>query len=139
MKWEKNTAADIVMGTAAKVAEDMVHGTAAAIQDISRYHGMYKSMGGALEQAAVNLQKHMLRKKWMSGEDKKKLRRQISQIRAMAKICTRMALWCTTFGAGTISELKKFEMNRKLADVVKGIEADDEDPLDANDEPEEKD
>ena len=123
MKWKKNTAADIVMGTAAKVAEDMVHGTAAAIQDVSKYHGMYKSMAGALEKAADNLSRHMLRKKWMSSEDRKKLRKQINQIRAMSRICVKMMRWCTVFGAGTISELKRFEENRKLADVVSGIES----------------
>lgn len=131
MKWKKDTAADVVMGAAAKIAEDMVHGTAAAIQDISRYHSMYKSMAISLEKSADMLKKHMLRKKWMSREDRKKLRGQISQIKAMAKICLRMSLWCTNFGAGTISELKKFETNRKLADVVNGIEADDED-MDGN-------
>jgi hypothetical protein len=125
MKWKKETAADIVMGTAAKVAEDMVHGTASAVKDISEYHSMYRNMEGALNQAAGNLSKHMLRKKWMSKDDRKKLRAQISQIKAMAKICRRMMLWCSGFAGGTIMELKKFEGNRKLSEIVDSIESED--------------
>lgn len=122
MKWKKDTAADVVMGAAAKIAEDMVHGTAAAIEQISRYHYMYRSMGIELTKTADNLKRHMLGKKWMSKDDRKKLRGQISQIRAMAKICGKMQMWCTGFATGTITELRKFESNKKLSEIVKNIE-----------------
>lgn len=122
MKWEKDTAADIVMGAVAKLAEDMVHGTSASLQDISRYHGMYKNMTGSLERSADNLRKHMLRKKWMSREDKKALRMKIAQIRAVAKTCDRLRIWCAAYAAGTITELKKMEVNEKLAQIVSRIE-----------------
>lgn len=127
MKWKKDTAADIVMGAAAKVAEDMVHGTASAIRDISEYHSMYKNMERALNDASNNLKKHLLRKKWMSKEDRKAIRSRISQINAMAKICRRMQGWCSGFAGGTIMELKKFEGNKKLKDVVLGIETEETD------------
>ena len=53
MKWKKDTAADIVMGAAAKVAEDMVHGTAAAINPgLTRlpYTGAMAYQAGALDE-----------------------------------------------------------------------------------------
>lgn len=130
MKWEKETAADIVMGAAAKIAEDMVHGTAAAIQDISRYHSMFRSMSQSLGRAAANLQKHMLRKKWMSSADKKAIRSKINQIRAVARVCDRLQAWCAAYGTGSILVLKKMEMNEKLAKIVSRIEADSEDEQD---------
>lgn len=127
MKWEKDTAADIVMGAAAKIAEDMVHGTAAAVQDISRYHTMFKNMSRSLTASANGLQKHVLRKKWMAAADKKAVRLRISQIRAIARICDRLRSWCSAYAVGSIGELKKMEMDGKLTKIVSRIESESED------------
>jgi len=127
MKWEKETAADIVMGSAAKVAEDMVHGAAASIQDITEYHSMYRNMATTLNNGARNLRKHVLGKKWMSIEDKKAVRQKISQIRAVARVCRRMQVKCSEYAEGSIKELKKMEMNKKPAKIVSRIETSPDD------------
>jgi adenylylsulfate kinase-like enzyme len=127
MKWEKDTAADIVMGAAAKIAEDMVHGAAAAIQDMTRYHSVFKNMEHALNRSADNLRHHLLKKKWMSKEDRQAIRNKITQIRAIARVCMRLQDWCAGYATGSISELKKMEVNKKLARIVSRIESDTED------------
>jgi hypothetical protein len=127
MKWEKETAGDIVMGAAAKLAEDMVHGTVSSIKEISKYHSMYKNMAIALGKSAGNMRRHLLRKKWMSANDKKAIRLKITQIRMLARVCNRLQMWCTAYATGSINELKKMEMNKKLAKIVSRMEGVGED------------
>lgn len=125
MKWREDTAADIVVGTAAKVAEDMVHGTAAAIREIVQYRTMYENMATMLDVSGSNLEK-LSRKKWIGREDRNKLRKRIGQVRALVKICLKMQTFCSGFANGTITELKKMEASKRLNDIVENIESDEE-------------
>ena len=122
MEWEKETAADIVMGAAAKVAEDMVNGSVASIQDMSRYHSMYKNMAMSLNSGAKNMRKHLLGKKWMSVANKKAIRKKIGQIRAISRVCRRLQGWCAAYINSSIGELKKMEMDEKLSEIISRID-----------------
>ena len=141
MKWDENNPLDIVIGTSAKVAEDMVHGTAALIKDLSTYHGMYKNMASALRQTITNLKKHAMNKKMVNAETRKKVAHRIKQIGVVIITCEQMASICTDVISDFIDSMHHFDNIPDIKDIVSKIDLpkpEPETPADGPEDEEEK-
>ena len=122
MKWEKENAIDIVVGASAKVAEDMVHGTAALVKDAGRYYSMYTNMANTLKKTNHNLNKYILSKKWPNNKTKAKVRHRMKQIEQIMVLCGKMAEICSRQGEAAIHVLSQLEGNKNLKDIVDRID-----------------
>ena len=122
MKWEKNKPLDVIVGTAAKTAEDMVHGTGALIKDMATYCSMYRNMAAAQRKTISNLKKHAMAKGMNNKDTRIKVAYRILQIETVARTCDGLAQDCTNMVGELIKEMHKFENIKLVRDIVGKIE-----------------
>jgi hypothetical protein len=136
MKEEEPTATDLVFESSYFMAEDMLRTAGESCKEIIGHGRLLFGISSALDRVKNNLRKHVLKHKWTTPADRRKLKKKIAQMDALSKTCRHIAKIHERTLESIAGALEKIEGNALLVEIFNEIDMDnfwenepgDEDP-----------
>jgi hypothetical protein len=124
MMEEKNTATDLVFESSFFMAEDMLRTAGESVKEVLRNGRLLFGIASAMVRVKSNLRRHVLKHKWTTVDDRRKLRKKMDQIDAMAKTCRALAKIHERSLASIACTMAKMEDNDGLAEILDELDLD---------------
>ena len=118
---KKTIASEVLFNNVLQISEDMLQTTYALVKDLSNFEAVFKSMSKKLEVLNKNLDKHVVKQKWVKPSDKKACQDKIDQSKGLMGVCADYSKACHQASDNLIAVTERFEANNKTKDIIKNL------------------